>query len=94
MPDQPYWLVDPLDGTKEFINKSKDFTVNIALIEESIPIFGIIAAPVTGAIWYGSFFQRPKQYRLGAMFFFMGLLHLFHGLFSLKKMVLIRFRKK
>ena len=70
--DQPYWLVDPLDGTKEFINKSNDFTVNIALIEESIPIFGIIAAPVTGTIWYGSFFQRPKQYRLGAMFFFMG----------------------
>ena len=71
LPDQPYWLVDPLDGTKEFINKSNDFTVNIALIEESIPIFGIIAAPASGAIWYGSFFQRPKQYRLGAMFFFM-----------------------
>ena len=65
------WIVDPIDGTKEFINKSNDFTVNIALIEESIPIFGIIAAPATGAIWYGSFFQRPKQYRLGAMFFFM-----------------------
>jgi 3'(2'), 5'-bisphosphate nucleotidase len=37
IPNEPYWLVDPLDGTKEFINKSKDFTVNIALIKESKP---------------------------------------------------------
>ena len=37
IPHEPYWLVDPLDGTKEFINKSKDFTVNIALIEEGKP---------------------------------------------------------
>jgi len=72
-PQGPYWLVDPLDGTREFINKSNDFTVNIALIENSMPIFGIVGAPVTGKIWSGSFFQRPvRRYRLGALFFFMG----------------------
>ena len=58
IPNEPYWLVDPLDGTKEFINKSKDFTVNIALIKESEPVYGIICAPVTGQIWSGSCFQR------------------------------------
>ena len=58
IPHEPYWLVDPLDGTKEFINKSKDFTVNIALIEEGKPIYGIICAPITGQIWSGSCFQK------------------------------------
>lgn len=56
--DIPYWLVDPLDGTKEFINKSNDFTVNIALIEDSKPIFGIIGAPATGKVWHGSHFNN------------------------------------
>ena len=58
IPHEPYWLVDPLDGTKEFINKSKDFTVNIALIEEGKPLYGIICAPITGQIWSGSCFQK------------------------------------
>ena len=58
IPHEPYWLVDPLDGTKEFINKSKDFTVNIALIKESKPVYGIICAPVTGQIWSGSCFRK------------------------------------
>ena len=57
-PQDPYWLVDPLDGTKEFINRSNDFTVNIALIEKGSPIYGIICAPVTGQIWSGSSFQK------------------------------------
>jgi 3'(2'), 5'-bisphosphate nucleotidase len=61
-PNGPYWLVDPLDGTKEFINKSKEFTVNIALIENSMPVFGIVAAPATGKVWSGSFFQRPSKF--------------------------------
>ena len=43
-----YWLVDPLDGTKEFINKTDEFTVNIALINDKSSVFGIVAAPVTG----------------------------------------------
>ena len=62
LPQGAYWLIDPLDGTKEFINKSKEFTVNIALIENSIPIFGIVSAPATGEIWAGSFFERPSKF--------------------------------
>jgi len=69
LPKGPYWLVDPLDGTKEFINKSKEFTVNIALIENSIPIFGIICAPATGKVWSGSFFQRPTKLFKTASYF-------------------------
>jgi len=49
-----YWLVDPLDGTKEFINKNGDFTVNIALIRNQKPIFGVVYAPVPGYMYWGS----------------------------------------
>ncbi len=49
-----YWLVDPLDGTKEFINRNGEFTVNIALIENNIPVFGIIYAPVLGELYWGT----------------------------------------
>ena len=49
-----YWLVDPLDGTKEFINKNGDFTVNIALIDNNTPIFGVIHIPVTNETYWGS----------------------------------------
>ena len=55
--DQTYWLVDPLDGTKEFINKTGEFTVNIAMINNKKVIFGIVGAPVTGKIWHGSIFE-------------------------------------
>ncbi len=48
-----YWLVDPLDGTKEFISKNGEFTVNIALIENRKPVLGIIYAPVSGDLYYG-----------------------------------------
>lgn len=43
---QRYWLIDPLDGTREFANKRKEFTVNIALVEDNLPVMGIIYAPV------------------------------------------------
>ena len=56
-----YWLVDPLDGTKEFINKNGDFTVNIALISHQKPIFGVVYAPVPGIIYWGS---KSGSYRL------------------------------
>jgi 3'(2'), 5'-bisphosphate nucleotidase len=49
-----YWLVDPLDGTKEFINRNGDFTVNIALISNMQPVFGVVYAPVPGFIYWGS----------------------------------------
>ena len=47
------WLVDPLDGTREFVKRNGEFTVNIALIEDGAPVFGVIQAPVGGALWYG-----------------------------------------
>ncbi len=48
-----YWLVDPLDGTKEFISKNGDFTVNIALIQGGAPVAGVVHVPVTGMSYYG-----------------------------------------
>ncbi|MDB4334992.1 3'(2'),5'-bisphosphate nucleotidase CysQ [bacterium] len=48
-----FWMVDPLDGTKEFIKKGNDFTVNIALIENGYPTFGVVFAPVLGKLYYG-----------------------------------------
>ncbi len=50
----PFWLVDPLDGTKEFIKRNGEFTVNIALIENLKPILGVIFAPTTNLLYYGS----------------------------------------
>lgn len=49
-----FWLVDPLDGTKEFIKRNDEFTVNIALIENKQPILGVLAVPVTGIIYYAA----------------------------------------
>jgi 3'(2'), 5'-bisphosphate nucleotidase len=49
-----FFLVDPLDGTKEFIKRNGEFTVNIALIENSEPILGIVSAPVLDTVYYGS----------------------------------------
>ncbi|MDA3862227.1 MAG: 3'(2'),5'-bisphosphate nucleotidase CysQ [Melioribacteraceae bacterium] len=48
-----FWLVDPLDGTKEFIKRNGEFTVNIALIDAGKPIAGVIFAPVTNEVYYG-----------------------------------------
>jgi 3'(2'), 5'-bisphosphate nucleotidase len=48
-----FWLVDPLDGTKEFIKKNADFTVNIALIDDGVPILGVVHAPALGVTYYG-----------------------------------------
>ena len=47
-----YWLVDPLDGTKEFINQNDEFTVNIALIENHNPVLGVIYAPALSTLYY------------------------------------------
>lgn len=49
-----YWLVDPLDGTREFINRTGEFTVNIALIKDSKAVLGVIYAPVVGCLYYAS----------------------------------------
>ncbi|GAC13523.1 3'(2'),5'-bisphosphate nucleotidase CysQ [Aliiglaciecola lipolytica] len=48
-----YWLVDPLDGTKEFVKKNGEFTVNIALISNGKPVLGVVYAPVLNATYVG-----------------------------------------
>ena len=48
-----YWLVDPLDGTKEFIQRNGEFTVNIALIRDGSPVFGVVHVPVLGLTYWG-----------------------------------------
>src|SRR5690606_14255612 len=50
----PYWIVDPLDGTKEFIKRNGEFTVNIALIEKGIPVTGVIYVPVKEVLYFSS----------------------------------------
>ncbi len=49
-----YWLVDPLDGTKEFVKRTGEFTVNIALIRDGVPVAGVVYAPVLGITWLGT----------------------------------------
>lgn len=49
-----FWIVDPLDGTKEFIKRNGEFTVNIALIRKMTPILGVVAVPVTHEIYYAT----------------------------------------
>ena len=49
-----YWLVDPLDGTKEFVNRNGEFTVNIALIAENVPLVGVVCVPVQDRTYVGN----------------------------------------
>lgn len=48
-----YWLVDPLDGTKEFVSRNGEFTVNIALVSDHAPVLGVVQVPVSGACYLG-----------------------------------------
>jgi 3'(2'), 5'-bisphosphate nucleotidase len=48
------WIVDPLDGTKEFVKKTGEFTVNIALVEKGYPVLGVVFVPVSGLLYYGT----------------------------------------
>lgn len=61
-----YWLVDPLDGTREFVKRNGEFTVNIALIEAHRVIMGVVQTPVTGDLYYacagdGAFWQSAPE---------------------------------
>ena len=49
-----YWVIDPIDGTKEFIKKGDDYTINIALCYKNIPLFGIVYAPATKDLFFGA----------------------------------------
>ncbi len=60
-----FWMVDPLDGTKEFLKRNGEFTVNIALIENQQPVMGVVAIPVNGDVFYaqqgsGAFIKRQE----------------------------------
>jgi 3'(2'), 5'-bisphosphate nucleotidase len=59
-----YWLVDPLDGTKDFIAKNGGFTINIALIENSKPILGVVYIPVSSDVYYAE--EGKGAYKNGA----------------------------
>jgi len=50
---ETYWLVDPLDGTKEFVRRNGEFTVNIALIKKNRPVFGVVHVPVNNKTYFG-----------------------------------------
>lgn len=56
---QTVWLVDPLDGTKEFLSRTNEFTVNIALIHQQRPIFGVVHAPALNVTYWG--YSLPNQ---------------------------------
>ncbi|MBI81518.1 MAG: 3'(2'),5'-bisphosphate nucleotidase [Gammaproteobacteria bacterium] len=64
-----FWLIDPLDGTKEFINRNDEFTVNIALVEKGIPVLGIVSLPATKEVYIGAkgvgAFKEIKGIRTG-----------------------------
>ena len=47
-----FWLIDPLDGTQSFLNKEDEFTVNIGLIKNSVPVLGVVYLPVKDAVYY------------------------------------------
>ncbi|MBB1489278.1 3'(2'),5'-bisphosphate nucleotidase CysQ [Oceanospirillum sediminis] len=61
-----YWLIDPLDGTKEFVKRNGEFTVNIALISDGIPVLGVVYAPVPDHMYHacrgkGAWFIAPGE---------------------------------
>ena len=61
-----YWLVDPLDGTREFVKRNGEFTVNIALIEDHAPVLGVVYAPVRRAVLGVARRPRMDRRRQGA----------------------------
>jgi 3'(2'), 5'-bisphosphate nucleotidase len=62
-----YWLVDPLDGTKEFINKNGEFTVNIALIENRYPIAGYVYSPTRKSLYVGGIKKHSFKIQEGVL---------------------------
>jgi 3'(2'), 5'-bisphosphate nucleotidase len=63
---ETFWLVDPLDGTKEFIKRNGEFTVNIALIKHSTPVLGVVFVPVTGMLYFGEEGKGSFYFELGS----------------------------
>src|ERR1700692_4812366 len=61
-----FFLIDPLDGTKEFVAGRDEFTVNLALVTNGIPLFGIVGAPALGLVWRGLVGRGAERLRLNA----------------------------
>jgi 3'(2'), 5'-bisphosphate nucleotidase len=64
-PGTRFWLVDPLDGTKEFIQKRGEFTVNIGLVENRLPVLGVVLAPAIDTAWWGVVDQGATRRKAG-----------------------------
>lgn len=62
---QQYWLIDPLDGTREFINRNGEFTVNIALIDHNYPVLGVVYVPAKGIIYAANHCQGAQKIVIG-----------------------------
>lgn len=60
-----FWLVDPVDGTADFVKKNGEFTVNIALIEDETPVFGVVYVPVTQTVYYTGLSGRAYMEKNG-----------------------------
>lgn len=58
---ETFWLVDPLDGTREFIKRNGEFTVNIALVHQGVPVLGVITAPALGLAYIGGHGVPPRK---------------------------------
>jgi 3'(2'), 5'-bisphosphate nucleotidase len=59
--DGLFWLVDPLDGTKEFLSGNGEFTVNVGLIDQRRPVLGVVLAPARGLAWWGASGQGASR---------------------------------
>lgn len=57
-----YWLIDPIDGTKEFIKKTGEFTINVGYVKDGVPLFGVIYVPVSRYLYFGGLLLN-KAYR-------------------------------
>lgn len=57
-----YWIIDPLDGTKEFIGRNGEFTVNVALVDDGVPILGVVHVPVSGVTYVGVYEQGAFKF--------------------------------
>ena len=62
-PAKEFWIIDPIDGTKEFVNKSDEFTTNIALIQNGKPFIGVVGAPAFDQVWSGIANQSVNKIR-------------------------------
>lgn len=78
-----FWLVDPLDGTKEFLKRNGEFTVNIALIENQRPVLGVILVPTTSTLYFGG--QQLGSHRIGDLSLVIDTMHDFEALMSSAK---------